>query len=151
MNLKGWLRLKQAWEGLSRREQGLLLGLAGVMLVFVGYTSIWQPTRQRLEVAERHYRQQVELNVRIQRAEPGRDTSSAARPLSVRVNDSATAAGLDIVEMEVDGNSLRVTVTGDANPLLQWLDQHERAGAVLQALTLEARDGLLEARVVLRQ
>jgi len=95
------------------------------------------------------HRQQVELSARIQRAEPGRDTSVATRPLSVQVNDSATAAGLDITEMQVDGDSLRLLVSGDANPLLHWLDQHEREGAVLQSLTLEARNGLLEARVVL--
>lgn len=53
--------------------------------------------------------------------------------------------------MEVDGDSLRLAVSGDANQLLHWLDQRERDGAVLQSLTLEARDDVLEARVVLRQ
>lgn len=149
MNIHGWQGLKRAWEKKSGREQGLLLGLAGLVLVVVGYLLIWQPTRQRLEVAERQYRQQVELSARIQRAEPGRDTSVATRPLSVQVNGSATAAGLDITEMQVDGDSLRLLVSGDANLLLHWLDQHEREGAVLQSLTLEARNGLLEARVVL--
>ncbi|MHA6786553.1 type II secretion system protein GspM [Pseudomonas bijieensis] len=63
-------RLIQAWGRVSRREQQLLLGLAGLLLVVVAYTSIWQPTRQRLEVAERQYRQQAELHARIQRAAP---------------------------------------------------------------------------------
>ncbi|NUT85770.1 type II secretion system protein M [Pseudomonas corrugata] len=151
MSLSGWTRLKQAWASMSGREQWLLLGLAGVVLVGVGYASIWQPTRQRLEIAERQYRQQAQLNARIQRAEPDRDTSTALRPLSVRVNDSATAAGLEIAEMEIEGESLRLTVTGDANPLLHWLDRHERDGAAVRSLALEARDGMLEARVVLRQ
>lgn len=136
---------------MSCREQRLLLGLAGLVLVVVGYTAIWQPTRQRLEIAERQYRQQVQLNARIQRAEPDQDTLAASRPLSVRVNDSATAAGLEIAEMEIDGDSLRLTVTGDTNALLHWLDRHERDGVVMQSLALEARDGVLEARVVLRQ
>jgi general secretion pathway protein M len=151
MSLSGWTRLKQVWESMSCREQRLLLGLAGLTLVVVGYTSIWQPTRQRLEIAERQYRQQAQLTARIQRAEPDRDTSAALRPLSVRVNDSATTAGLDIAEMEIEGDSLRLTVTGDANPLLNWLDRHERDGAAVRSLALEARDGVLEARVVLRQ
>ncbi|MHA6786554.1 hypothetical protein ACWA6H_02470 [Pseudomonas bijieensis] len=69
----------------------------------------------------------------------------------MRVNDSASAAGLDIAEMEVDGDSLRLVVSGDANSLLHWLDQREQEGAALQSLTLEARDRVLEARVVLRQ
>ncbi|BBH30945.1 MULTISPECIES: type II secretion system protein GspM [Pseudomonas] len=144
-------RLIQAWGRVSRREQQLLLGLAGLLLVVVAYTSIWQPTRQRLEVAERQYRQQAELHARIQRADPPRDLTTATRPLSVRVNDSASAAGLDIAEMEVDGDSLRLVVSGDANSLLHWLDQREQEGAALQSLTLEARDRVLEARVVLRQ
>ena len=137
MNVKGWLALKQAWGRTSRREQGLLLGLAGLVLVALAYTSIWQPTRQRLEVAERQHRQQAELMARIQRAEPTRDATAATRPLSVRVNEGATAAGLEIAEMEVDGDSLRLVVSGEANSLLRWLDQQEREGAVLQSLTLE--------------
>lgn len=144
-------RLIQAWGRLSRREHQLLLGLVGLSLVVVVYTSIWQPVRQRLDVAERQYRQQAELHARIQRAEPARDMTTATRPLSVRVNDSAAATGLEIAEMEVDGDSLRLAVSGDANQLLQWLDQQEREGATLQSLTLEARNSVLEARLVLRQ
>ncbi|WP_339480999.1 MULTISPECIES: type II secretion system protein GspM [unclassified Pseudomonas] len=151
MNVKGWLALKQAWGETSRREQGLLLGLVGLVLVALAYTSIWQPTRQRLELAERQHRQQAELMARIQRAEPTRDATAATGPLSVRVNEGATAAGLEIAEMEVDGDSLRLAVSGEANSLLRWLDQQERDGAVLQSLTLEAENGLLGARVVLRQ
>ena len=151
MNVKALQRLKQAWAGVSRREQGLLLGTAGLVLVTVGYTSIGRPMAQRLEVAERQYRQQAELSVRIQRAAPARDTRAADRPLSVRVNEGATAAGLDIAEMEVDGDALRLTVTGDANPLLHWLDRQEYDGAALHTLTLEVRGKVLEARVVLRQ
>ncbi|MGN8345430.1 type II secretion system protein GspM [Pseudomonas sp. SMV71] len=148
MDFKQW---KQAWEKVSPREQRLLLGLAVSLLIMVGYTSIWQPIRQRLEVAERHYRQQAELSARIQRAEPARDTRVVARSLSVRVNDSAAAAGLEIAEMERDGDSLRLAVSGDAARLLDWLDQHEREGAVLQSLTLQAREGVLDARVEWRQ
>lgn len=151
MNINGWPVLKQTWGSLSHREQGLLLGLAGLLSVALAYTAIWQPTRQRLEVAERQHRQQAELNTRIQRAEPARDTTAAGRPLSVRVNESATAAGLDMAEMEVDGDSLRLAVSGDASALLHWLDQQEREGAVLRSLTLEVEKGVLGARVVLRQ
>lgn len=143
MNFERWLSLKQAWGQLSRREQRLLLSLAGLVLVLTGYLSIWQPTRQRLETAGRQYRQQVELSARIQRAEPA---SAVAQPLSVRVNESATQAGLDIAEMDIDGDSLRLVVRGDARQLLDWLDQREQEGTALQSLTLQARDSVLEAR-----
>lgn len=151
MNVDRWRVLKQTWGSLSRREQGLLLGLAGALSVALAYTAIWQPTWQRREVAERQYQQQAELNARIQRAEPTRDMTVATRPLSVRVNESATAAGLDMAQMELDGDSLRLAVSGEANALLHWLDQQEREGAVLRSLTLEVENGVLGARVVLRQ
>ena len=150
MNVNAWLSLKQGWGQRSRREQQLLLGMAGLVLLVMGYLSIWQPTRQRLEIAERHYRQQSELSIRIQRAEPAQAAIIAEGPLSVRVNDSATAAGLEIGQMEVDGDSLRLAVSGEANRLLLWLDQQEREGATLQSLTLEVEKSVLVARVVLR-
>jgi general secretion pathway protein M len=151
MNSSAWLSLKQAWGRTSRREQRLLLGLAALVLVVMAYTSIWQPTRQRLEVAERLYRHQAELSARIQQARPAGNRAAAPRPLSVRVNDSATGAGLDIAEMEIDGDSLRLAVSGETHRLLDWLDQCERDGAILQSLTLQAREGVLEAQVLLRQ
>jgi len=150
MDFKGWQRCKQIWERMSPREQWLLSGLAGLVLVVVSYTSIWQPTRHRLDLAERQYWQQAELAARIQRVEPTGATT-AVHPLSVRINDSATAAGLELAELEIDGDSLRLAVNGDANRLLDWLDRHERDGTPLQVLSLEARDGVLDARMVLGQ
>ncbi|MCL6704239.1 type II secretion system protein GspM [Pseudomonas sp. T1.Ur] len=150
MNLSAMSSLKQVWGSVSRREQRLLLGLAGFVLMTLAFTFIWQPTRQRLAIAERLYQQQVELSVRIQRAQPPLDMSAASRPLSVRANDSATKAGLEIEEMSIDGDSVQMVVGGEANALLDWLDRSERDGAMLQSLTLQARDGRLEARVMLR-
>ncbi|MNG35385.1 hypothetical protein D3C84_1221070 [compost metagenome] len=52
--------------------------------------------------------------------------------------------------MDTDNDLLRLTLSGDAKALLQWLDRTERDGVALQSLTLEKRDTVLEARVVLR-
>ncbi|MNR56819.1 hypothetical protein D3C85_1774730 [compost metagenome] len=52
--------------------------------------------------------------------------------------------------MESDSDLLRVTLNGNAQPLIQWLDGIERDGVALQTLTLEKRDDALEARVVLK-
>ena len=117
--------------------------------MFLLFTSIWQPTRHRLVLAERQYWQQAELAARIQRLEPTGATATSS--LSVRINDSATAAGLELAELEIDGDSLRLAVSGDANRLLDWLDRHERDGATLQVLSLEVRNGILVARMVLGQ
>lgn len=151
MSFTGWQGLKQSWGRISRREQGLLLLSLGVVLVVGAYFSIWLPSRQRLDLAERQYRQQAALAVRIQHAEPRTGVNAVSGPLSVRVNDSATAAGLEITEMNVEGDALRLSISGDGKRLLDWLDQCERQGAPLKSLTLEARNGALEARVVLRQ
>lgn len=118
--------------------------------MFLLFTSIWQPTRHRLDLAERQYWQQAELAARIQRLEPTGATT-ATSSLSVRINDSATAAGLELAELEIDGDSLRLAVSGDGNRLLDWLDRHERDGASLQVLSLEVRNGVLDARMVLGQ
>ena len=52
--------------------------------------------------------------------------------------------------MDSDNDLLRLTVRGDAMTLLPWLDRIERDGIALQSLTLEKRDAVLEARMVLR-
>lgn len=150
MSAKGWLRLKLAWGKISGREQKSLLALAGLLVAVLAYTLVWQPTRQRLEVAERLYRQHAELSARIRQARPV-EAAVADRPLSVRVNESAAQAGLGITEMAIDGETVRLVVSGEPGRLLDWLDQREREGAVLQSLTLQAGEGVLQAQLVLRQ
>lgn len=150
MSAKGWLRLKLAWGKISRREQKSLLALAGLLGAVLAYTLVWQPTRQRLDVAERLYRQHAELSARIRQARPV-EATAADRPLSVRVNESAAQAGLGITEMAIDGETVRLVVNGEPGRLLDWLDQREREGAVLQSLTLQAGEGVLQAQLVLRQ
>jgi general secretion pathway protein M len=53
--------------------------------------------------------------------------------------------------MDTDADLLRLTLSGDAKALLSWLDQIEREGVALRSLTLEKRDTVLHAQVVLRQ
>ncbi|MNL84963.1 hypothetical protein D3C87_2131060 [compost metagenome] len=52
--------------------------------------------------------------------------------------------------MDSDDDVLRLTLSGNAQALMQWLDNLERDGVALQSLTLEARDTELEARAVFR-
>ncbi|WP_237883758.1 type II secretion system protein GspM [Pseudomonas sp. PGPR40] len=143
--------MKTAWQRLSIREQRLLLAMGAFLLAVVAFSLIWQPTRQRLETVEREYQQQLALTAQLQRAQPQRIARTVAdQPLSLRVSESTTAAGLELHQMEADNDLLRLTLSGDAKALLQWLDHAEREGAALQSLTLEKRDVVLEARVVLR-
>ena len=142
--------MKATWQGMPRREQRLLQVLGIFLLVVLAFSLIWQPTRQRLANAELQYRQQQQLSVQLQQAQPQGQLPAITQPLSLHVSESTTVAGLDIAQMEADDEGLRLTVSGDANTLLQWLDRLEREGVALQSLNLERRDAVLEARVVLK-
>ena len=143
--------MKAAWQRLSLREQRLLLAMGAFLLVVVAFSLIWQPTRQRLETMERQHQQQLAVSAQLQRAQP-RSTPPVVshQSLSLRVSESATEVGLEIHQMDTDNDVLRLTLSGDAKALLQWLDRTERDGVALQSLTLEKRDAVLGARVVLR-
>lgn len=140
-----------AWQRLPTREQRLLLAPGFFLLAVVAFSLAWQPTRQHLETLERRYQQQMNLAAQLQQAQPrSAATAVTDQPLSLRLSDSATAAGLELQQMETDNDVLRLTVSGHAKTLLQWLDNAEREGAAVQSLTLEKRDAVLEARVVVR-
>ena len=143
--------MKAAWQRLSLREQRLLLVMGAFLLAVVAFSLIWQPTRQRLETMERQHQQQLAVSAQLQRAQPRSPPPVVShQSLSLRVSESATEAGLEIHQMDTDNDVLRLTLSGDAQALLQWLDRTERDGVALQSLTLEKRDAVLEARVVLR-
>jgi general secretion pathway protein M len=143
--------MNAAWQRLSIRERRLLLAMGAVVLGVAAFSLIAQPVRQRLSVVERQYQQQVTLADQLQQAQPQHSVARVSdQPLSLHISDSATAAGLELQQMDTDSDLLRLTVSGDVTRLLQWLDHAERNGAALQSLTLEKRDTLLEARVVFK-
>ncbi|CAI8911288.1 general secretion pathway protein M [Pseudomonas sp. IT-P12] len=143
--------MNAAWQRLSIRERRLLLAMGAVVLGVAAFSLIAQPVRQRLSVVERQYQQQVTLADQLQHAQPQHAVARVSdQPLSLHISDSATAAGLELQQMDTDSDLLRLTVSGDVTQLLQWLDHAERNGAALQSLTLEKRDTLLEARVVFK-
>ena len=143
--------MNAAWQRLSIRERRLILAMGAVVLGVAAFSLIAQPVRQRLSVVERQYQQQVTLADQLQQAQPQHAVARVSdQPLSLHISDSATAAGLELQQMDTDSDLLRLTVSGDVTRLLQWLDHAERNGAALQSLTLEKRDTLLEARVVFK-
>jgi general secretion pathway protein M len=125
------------------------MGLA-VFLLGVGlYSGVWQPAQQRLDKAEAVYRQRVALATEVQQVQPRRILEVAdAQPLSTRLSETAAAAGLDMQQLDQDGQVVRVAISGDAATLFGWLYRIEQGGAVIQSLTVEKREKALEARVV---
>lgn len=134
------------WQHFGRRDRLMLIVLA-MFLLSVGLISgVWQPTKQRLERAERSYQQHLSLVSEMRLAKPTR-RSGVSQPWASRISDSATAAGLELLEMNRDSASLRVVVSGDADALLSWLIQGEREGVHMQSLTLDRQENQLHARV----
>ncbi|MFJ9989313.1 hypothetical protein ACIQSO_01125 [Pseudomonas putida] len=62
----------------------------------------------------------------------------------------AAAQGLDMHQMEVQDNTLRLKLTGDAQTLLKWIHSAEQSGATLLSLTLHKRDQILDAQIVVQ-
>lgn len=140
----------EIWDRQSPRDRRLLSGLGVFLLAVLAFSVIWQPARQRLLVAERQYQQQLTLAMEVQRAQPPNGRAATIQSLSTQVSESAVTAGLELQQFDVEGDLLRLTVSGDALALLVWLDQTEQGVAALQSLTLEKRGKLLEARLVLQ-
>ncbi|MGY2198625.1 type II secretion system protein GspM [Pseudomonas gingeri] len=140
--------LVERWQRLARRERQLLAGLGVFLLAATLFSGLWQPAQQRLEQARRLYQQRWALAAEVQRARPATVRATSTQPLSTRLGESALAAGLELQQLDQDGQSLRLTISGEALALLGWLDQIEQGGALLQTLSLEKRDKQLEARVV---
>jgi len=138
----------QTWRAMPARDRLLLKGLAVFLTGALAYQFLWQPTAQRLTNAERHYQQQLTLARQVQSAQPQLAKALATQPLSSRVSASAAAAGLDLQQIEVEDEQLRLTISGEAQTLLMWLANLEREAGTLQMLTLEKRGSVLEARLV---
>ncbi|WP_341960450.1 type II secretion system protein GspM [Pseudomonas sp. RC10] len=134
------------WRRLNRRDRHMLV-LLGVFVLGVSLIKgVWLPTQQRLEAAERVYRQNLSLAERLKHASSGRPVR-IAQSLSRHVSESAAKAGLDLSQLDNDSQGLSVTLEGDAKALLNWLIRLEQDGARMQSLTLEKREALLLARV----
>jgi general secretion pathway protein M len=139
----------QAWKRLSLRERYLLQGLAVFLLAGLAFQVLWQPTQQRLADAARQYQQQRALAQQVHSAQPSQALVTSAQSLSSRISERAMAVGLDLQQIEVQSDQLRLTIGGEAQTLLNWLVDLERDAGTFQVLTLEKRGTLLEVRLVL--
>lgn len=146
-----WKTVILRWQRLSVREQWALRVLGVFVLSVAAFSLIWQPVQQRLAIAERQYQHQLALAAQLQRARHHSSVPEPTdQPLSLRLSASAATAGLELHQMDTDSDLLRLTLSGDAKALLSWLDHIERDGVALQSLTLEKRETVLQAQVVLR-
>ncbi|UUQ67168.1 type II secretion system protein M [Pseudomonas fuscovaginae UPB0736] len=140
--------LIERWQRLAPRERQWLIGLGLFLLSVAMFSGLWLPSQQRLERAHHLYQQRWALAGEVHNARPMRGRTAPTQPLSTRLDESVRAAGLELQQLDQDGQTLRLTLVGDALALLGWLERVEQDGAQLQSLGLEPRDKRLEARVV---
>lgn len=142
------IRGLHAWKTLAPRERWLLSALACFLIGVLFFQMLWQPSQQRLVKAEQQYQRQLALAQQLKDAQPGPTLQAPSSPQASKISQSAEAAGLNLQQIEVESDQLRLTISGDAQVLLKWLAQLEREAGAFQMLTLEKRDSHLEARLV---
>lgn len=131
----------QFWNARTDREQTLLLGMAGLFLIYIMYALIWMPLNAR----------KTELISRIGTAERlalqlGRIEASASQaPLDTRpapeiVTETATAAGLSIKRLDAAGDRVQITL-GEAefDKVVAWLDDLTLSGLTLSQVDIARR------------
>lgn len=138
------------WNRLTLRDRQALSVLGVALIAVLAFVGLWQPAQQRLAVAERVYLQRQVQAAEVSRAQAPNARPIDTQPLSARLSERALADGLDLQQLEVQGEVLRLTLSGDARVLLAWLHQTELSGAVLQSLTLDKRGERLEAQLVVQ-
>lgn len=152
--MKSYLKLppvlQEKWQQLPRRDQKMLVWLGIFLIAVLMFSGLWQPAQQRLAAAERLYQQRLALALQVQRALPSQQRPLVSAPLSTRLSDRALAQGLDLEQFEADDNVLRITLRGNAQTLLKWLEGVERDGAQFESLSLDKKDQLLQAQLVVR-
>ncbi|WP_448213682.1 type II secretion system protein GspM [Colwellia sp. MEBiC06753] len=126
--------MKQWWQQLQQREQQLVLAMAAVVLVFIGYQGIWQPINTSLEQAQQKLQRTESLLAYVNEntAKVAALGSGAKKPfvngsLSSIVNRAAQQYQVTIDRIQPQQDAVQVWV--DEVPfeqLLRWLDNLDR-------------------------
>lgn len=144
--LRAW---RDGWQQLPRRDRQLCLVLGVFLIVVFSLYGLWQPSQQRLATAQALYLKNLAQAAEVQRARPTQAVRVFEQPLSTRLSESAAASGLNVQQFEMDAEVLRVTLNGDALAVLSWLARIEQEGAHFETLSLEKRDQILEAQLLI--
>lgn len=142
-------RLYDRWCQLPLRDRQLCAALVVFLLGVFGFYGLWQPAEQRLQAAQALYLKRLAQAAEVQQARPVRALKTFDQPLTTRLSESAASAGLDVQQFEVQAEVIRLTLSGEAIAVLNWLNGVEQDGASFQSLVLEKREPNLEARLVI--
>ena len=123
--------MKTWWLGLNSREQRLVGSLAGVFLVFIFYSFVWQPLHENIDKGQdKLSRQQALLTFvasETQRYKAAKKTGNAqasSGSMSSIVNRSARQQAITITRIQPQSNSVQVWIDNIAfTQLLAWLEK----------------------------
>lgn len=120
--------MKQKWQQLQPREQQLVLISAILLVVFIGYSLVWQPLNANITKAEQKLARQQQLLTWVmeqgQTLQAGASATKASGSLTSIVNSTARQAGIKVSRMQPKGDSLQLWLDDIAfDQLLAWLLQ----------------------------
>ncbi|HHT0304124.1 TPA: type II secretion system protein GspM [Raoultella planticola] len=141
-------KLKNRWYQMSLRERWLITGGSVLLILCMGYYTLWQPWQQQAEkwrntiareknTVEWMQRQVPRLQAQVDNPQLGQPLS-----LSATVASTSSAHGQTIIRLQPQGERLAITlVAGDFNRLMQWLTQLEQQYRVhIVALDVSAQE-----------
>ena len=158
--------LQNWYHGLQQRERRMVLAAAGLILITLFYLAIWEPILKGVDEQAQQYQTQLDIldwmqnaavEVRALKATgAARRQSNSSQPVSLLVEQSATAAGLKPYVIKLESTSdkgARVTIEAASfDQMLLWLstlqtqygitvssanlDRDEKPGAVNARMTL---------------
>jgi general secretion pathway protein M len=144
------------WQGRTPRERGLLLVMAALAAVVLGWLIVVRPLSDALDAAKaRHGAAVVALAEARARADPGLGAAATAPALPVDslIGRTASEAGFTAARIAAQGPA-RATVAIDAarpQALFAWLVRMEAGGLVVERLRAQANaDRTLAVEATLR-
>ncbi|HBO2173351.1 TPA: type II secretion system protein GspM [Pseudomonas aeruginosa] len=143
--------LHARWLRLPLRERRALLGLLLFLGLVLAWILLWQPQRQALLDAERHYQEELRLRADLQRLPGALDSDPRidAAALPGLLARSSAHARLNVERMDSEGSGrMNLSLEGQLADLLGWFERLGRSGVDISDLSLEVSpDALARARL----
>lgn len=134
--------LRQKWRHLPPREQKALLSLGSFLGLVLVWLLLWQPQRQALQDAERHYQDELQLRLDLSSLPAARAVPQGERveaeALPGFLTRTSADADLAIERMNNDGpGRMSLSLDGKLASLVAWLERLESGGVAVTSLGLE--------------
>ncbi|OAN19218.1 general secretion pathway protein GspM [Photobacterium jeanii] len=149
--------MKAWWKALSLREQRLMMGAGGALLLAILYWGLWQPLAQRADMAQQRINSERQLLSWVSNKANDiislRGSSSAGAGISDKglnqvVNETTTRFRIELIRMQPRSEAVQVWVKPvPFNTLVNWLaflrDEHGIEAQFLD-ITKADQNGVVE-------